>query len=124
MQRQDTDSSTDSRKRAGKSIVFVRLNQSVAVVDDEQLSHISQGKHQQITFATLTDGYCRMRQPVDDFTQALENYPDDRLAEVWTSGGLHVGSSGQQGNASHVGEEDVRESEDVAGVQQSNFRGT
>lgn len=47
MHRQSTNTSTESeraRRKHGQSIVFVRLNQSLSVVDNEDLLHVNQSR--------------------------------------------------------------------------------
>lgn len=88
MHRQGTNASTESekaRRRHGQSIVFVRLNQSLSIVDNEELSHVSQGLLRSIlhgNFHVLTNDRVSGKLSI---ASAVEVHEDDTATEIRTS---------------------------------------
>lgn len=88
MHRQGTNASTESekaRRRHGQSIVFVRLNQSLSIVDNEELSHVSQGLLRSILHGNLhvlTNDRVSGKLSI---ASAVEVHEDDTTTEIWTS---------------------------------------
>lgn len=88
MHRQGTNASTESekaRRRHGQSIVFVRLNQSLSIVDNEELSHVSQGLLRSILngkFHVLTKDRVPGKLSI---ASAMEDHEDDTTTKIRTS---------------------------------------